>query len=524
MTFGKTACLATALCLFAAVALVYAPVISDHPFAYDEADYMWAGKQGLWANYSDEHGISFVEFVRKGLELSHDAGKRQSLSEYIRSTGDIEFYRHYHGPMYAYWLALLQHAGVRQENVFRGASLTIHFATAILILFGMWALFPSLPPVAGLTACALYVFDRAAMTAATAVTQHVLFAFFSIASLVACSMFLRRLEARWFYAALALIAWAICTVETSVLLLGALGLAMLVEHRRVREKWPTIGAFGGLLLRGAGVFLLAVLIVWPLGLLKLGAAKGYLMLIYFALSRKTYTTQGPLALWRAIFQSSPWEFSLLIPGVIASFALWRRFAQRRELLPWLAFIALFLLVLLKMTVPYQYYYAPLTAAFAVATGVTFGILWNRCPPAARAVLALAVVVSAIGTTLVTREAFRDAKAARPSNAAVLRALGENPGVEHGQLYVPYQMVPMLHYYHPEIRTVGYDFDFPVPRLADGVLSRDAAPIMFCEASFCDALERTVPGFAAQKTLLDRPGPNGQPFYLVQIRNSGAYKN
>jgi hypothetical protein len=125
---------------------------------------------------------------------------------------------------------------------------------------------------------------------------------------------------------------------------------------------------------------------------------------------------------------------------------------------------------------------------------------------------------------VTREAFRDAKAATPSNAAVLRLVEENPGVERGQLYVPYQMVPMLHYYRPEIRTVGYDFDFPVPRLADGVLSRDAAPIMFCEASFCDALERTVPGFAAQKTLLDRPGPNGQPFYLVQIRNSGAYKN
>jgi hypothetical protein len=523
LTFGKTACLGTALCFYAAAALVYAPVISDHPFAYDEADYMWAGKQGVWANYSDEHGISFVEFVRRGLELSRDAGQRQSFSEYIRATGDIEFYRHYHGPMYAYWLALLQHAGVRQENVFRGASLALHFATATLILSGMWALFPSLPPVAGLAACTLFVFDRAAMTAGTAITQHVLFTFFSVASLLACSMFLRRLEPRWFYAALALIAWSICTVETSVLLLGALGLAMLVEHGRVREKWPTIKAFAGLLLRGAGVFLLAVLIVWPLGLLKLGAAEGYLTLIYFALSRKTYTTQGPLALWREMFQSSPWEFSLLIPGVAGAFALSRRFAQWRELLPWLAFIALFMLVSLKMTVPYQYYYAPLTAAFAVATGVTFGILWNRWPPAGHAALALAVVASAVGTTLVTRQAFRDAKAAKPSNAAVLRLIEETPALERGRLYVPYQMVPMLHYYRPEIRTVGYDFDFPVPQLADGILSRDADSIMFCESSFCDALERAAPGFAAQKTLLDRPGPNGQPFYLVQIRNSGAYK-
>src|SRR5580698_9726203 len=92
----KTACVVAAICFCAAVTFVYAPVISDHLFAYDEADYMWAGKQGLWANYSGEHAISLVEFVRKGLELSRDAGKRQSLSEYIRSTGDIDFYRHYH--------------------------------------------------------------------------------------------------------------------------------------------------------------------------------------------------------------------------------------------------------------------------------------------------------------------------------------------------------------------------------------------------------------------------------------------
>ena len=87
----KTACVVAAICLYGGVAIIYAPVISDHPFGYDEADYMWAGKQGLWANYRGEHAISFVEFVHKGLELSRDAGKRQSLSEYIRATGDIDF-------------------------------------------------------------------------------------------------------------------------------------------------------------------------------------------------------------------------------------------------------------------------------------------------------------------------------------------------------------------------------------------------------------------------------------------------
>jgi hypothetical protein len=423
--------------------------------------------------------------------------------------------------MYVYWLALLHDAGVRGENVFRGSGLAIHLASATLILFGVWAIFPSLPPVAALLACALFVFNRSALTAASGITQHVLFTFFCIASLMACSLFLRNLETKWFYAALALMACALCTVETAFLLFGALGLAMIVEHRRIREKWPTRKAFTGLVLRGAGVFLMAMLVCWPMGVLKLGIAKGFLTLIYFALSRRTYTAQGPLDLWREKIQASPWEFALLVPGTIAAFALWRRFEQRRELLPWLLFIALFFLVMLKMTLEYTYYYAPLTAAFAVTAGAAIGMLWKRWPLAGRAALVLAVVASVAGTTAAFSREERAGKAVRPYEAIVLRLVGEHPVGAGEELYVPYQLVPMLHYYHPEIETVGYDFDFPLPRLADGIRSKDAAEIMFCEASFCDGLEREWPGFAAQKTLLGRPGPNGQPIYMVRLQKSGS---
>jgi hypothetical protein len=517
----KKACAVAALCIYALAAFVYFPVISDHPFAYDEADYMWAGNQGVWANYSSAHAISFIDFLRKGLELSHNSGQRQSFSEYIRSTGDIEFYRHYHGPMYAYWLALLHDAGARHENVLRGGSFLIHMGTAALILFGMWAIFPSLPPVAGLMSSVLFVFNRSALTAATAITQHVLFTFFCVAALLAFSMFMRSLETKWFYATLALIACSICTVETSVLLLGALGLSMMVEHRRIREQWPTFRAFAILLIRGAGVFALTMLIVWPLGVLKLGAAKGFLLLAYFALARKTYSPLSPIGLWGEKIMASPWEFALLIPGFIAAFALWRRFAQRRELLPWLAFIVCFFIAMLKMTLDNTYYYAPLTAAFTVATGVAAGILWQRWPVPGRIALAAVVTASAAGVTFQFRDILRDLKATRPYEAAVLEKIAERPVEADHELYVPFQLVPMLHYYHPGIKTAGYDFDYPLARLADEVMSPDAAGFMFCEASVCEKLERQTPGIATHKTLLDRPGPNGQPLYLIDIRKSGG---
>ena len=45
-----------------------------------------------------------MEFVRTGLESRGQNGNRGSLSEYIRASGDLDFYRHWHGPLYIDWL------------------------------------------------------------------------------------------------------------------------------------------------------------------------------------------------------------------------------------------------------------------------------------------------------------------------------------------------------------------------------------------------------------------------------------
>ena len=257
-----------------------------------------------------------------------------------------------------------------------------------------------------------------------------------------------------------------------------------------------------------------------MGVFKLGIAKGFLTLVYFAFSRKTYTAQGPIALWAEMFQASPWEFALLVPGTIAAFVLWRRFPEKRELLPWLAFIGFFLIVTLKMTLQYPYYYAPLTAAFSVVTGVVFSVLWERWPWPGRVALLAATAVSIVGSTTAYREVLRSVKAVTPYESVVLRVLGSRP-VGPGKIYLPYQLVPMMHYYRPEIATVGYDLDYPLARLADGIESADAAPVMLCEAVLCDGLERLTPGFAVQKILLDSQGPNHQRFYLIETRKSGS---
>src|SRR3989339_707289 len=83
------------------------PQIQTHPpFNYDEADYAQAVAQGFWANYLDLNSISFPDFLKKGLK-SFITGTHRTLSEEIRESGDVAFYRHFHPPLVFYPSAFL---------------------------------------------------------------------------------------------------------------------------------------------------------------------------------------------------------------------------------------------------------------------------------------------------------------------------------------------------------------------------------------------------------------------------------
>lgn len=103
------------------VATAFWQTAPKRPFFYDEADYMYAGTRGFFSNYLDRLSIPLVQFVRKGLELARDRSQRANMSQFIRASGDITFYRHYHGPAYAYWIALCTKLGVRTASTYRAS-------------------------------------------------------------------------------------------------------------------------------------------------------------------------------------------------------------------------------------------------------------------------------------------------------------------------------------------------------------------------------------------------------------------
>jgi len=498
------------LAVVASICASFAATTSPAPFGYDEADYMYAGTRGFAANFLDRNSQSFPAFVEKGLELAHDAGRRSSLSEYVRASGDISFYRHYHGPVYAYWISLWQSLGVRGEAGFRSTGLVLHAIGSLAIFWLFLGVFPELPPASAFVAGAVFAANRTAIVAATFITQHVVFAFFCCLALFAAAAFLRNQQPRYWYAAAALLAAAFASVEIAVVLIGAVVLAILFFEWNKGWRW-----LAGLLGRGALVFLATLLVIWPKGLLELNALKGYLYLAYMALYRKTFSPISPIELWGFKLRTYPLEFVLLGLALAVCLLGFRRLTNRRVTAPFLVYALAFLAVTLVITAPFTYYHASLTMALAVLTGIAFGEITKRIPRVGMAAL-LVVVLGSLAALDASyyRETVRARSASGNGTAEVLSYLRAHQSAQ--KIFVPYTMVPPLHFYQPELTLIGYDQDWTMERLAQE--SSSARAVVFCEEPLCRELERNWGAVPWKKEQVGLP-QTGAALYAVRLSGS-----
>ncbi|MCS6953865.1 MAG: glycosyltransferase family 39 protein [Bryobacterales bacterium] len=512
-----TALSAAALAAVAAVVLwAFATVLPRQPYAYDEADYMWAGTRGWWANWWDEPSISLAEFVSKGLELTRKPELRPDFSRYIRATGDITFYRHYHGALYAQWIALWHAAGVKTEAGYRATGLVLHALTTAAIFWGFRKVFPALPAAAAFVAGAAFVTNRTILVTSLAITQHTLFIFLTVLTLYFAALFCRDLAPRNWYLAMATLALAFATVETTVLVLAALALMLLLQRKRIVTTFDPRER-GRLLVRGLAVFMGVFLAAWPAGLLKLGLLKGYLYLAYMTLHRKTFVAGGPEELWVAKFRTAPLEFVLPAAVLVATALFWRRLAHRWEVAPFAAYAGIFLLTTLFITLSYTHYHGSLMAAFAVLTGVWFGEFWRRVGAPARAV-GLVVVLAILGGMVQAH--YVEAKAnqgRRLVSAGVIEYLRGGAQAGAKVWYVPFTLVPILHFYRPEAELVGYDVDRSAEALAAEVAQARPPAELLCETSRCAALEVALRAYGAVRRTEIARGADGEIHSLVLER-------
>jgi hypothetical protein len=430
--------------LLAAFLLFVEARIPAGPYSYDESDYMYAASLGVWANYVDTPSRSVAEFVSMGLRYGTEEELRVELSTHARSIDDVNFYRHWHGPLYTYFLTLAS-PWKHNEQAMRALTLLFPVTTFLLIYAGaFWLLGAKLGRTAAIVAGSLFLWSYPA-TMSAELAPHQLFVLCSTASLLAAAKVLETGERRYWYAAVAAAGVTFATLGVAFVLLPVLGVGAWIERRRLALDWK-------LACRSMGVFLAALLVVWPASILKLSILKSYMFMVYLALFRRAPWGETTfLDTWRVRLLGSPVDWLLVVSAVVVYWRC-RGLSERRMTLPMLAFGGLMLLTLLRMKTEGVRYLTPFLPALQVFAGFTLGSALASWRSRARHAVLLALCVLIAWNT--ARQVRTHPLSVDPRPAALLAAIRDQ-GLAEKALLIPQGDVPVIHYYFPRTHLKGY---------------------------------------------------------------------
>lgn len=425
--------------------------ISAGPFAYDEADYMYAAGRGFLANYLDNPSLSFLEYVRMGLRGSSDPGQSSDLSQSVRQAGDVFFYRHAHGPLYFYWLNALSHWS-KNEHFIRSSGTIFPMLTAAIIYFGcLWILPTGQGLLAAIFGCLLYLLSPAVIRTVE-VAPHQMFTVWFIGTLVLLAKLLVTGDRRIWYAAVVVTAIAFCTLEVTFVLIAVMLVCSYLERKRLQVDWRFAAS-------SLGLFAACVVVMHPGAILKLAFVKSYLYYAYLSLRRTA--VWGDVTFfdtWAERFNNSPVEWILIAAGVVF-LVRDRNLPGRRQALPFLMFGGLMLTTMLRVFTLGVRYVLPFLPALLVFAAITNSGALLRWRPARRVVV-MAVLAVAL---LITEQRYLDAHPFVPGpNEFQLMDEIRTKHLESARLLAPKEQLPTLHYYFPDANVTGYLDEFALP--------------------------------------------------------------
>lgn len=403
------------------------------PYYYDEADYMFAASLGVRANWTDHPSQSLADFVRVGIREGTEPANRSKLSAASRTGSDVNFYRHWHGPLYFYWLSAIARLKL-DERATRALSYVFPMLTALVLYCGSLWIFAE--PSAAILCAALFLWSYATVFS-NEIAPHQLFVLCSMAALILLMKWRATARVRFWYGSVIAAACAFCTLEVAFVLVAIL----IFCAGRV----PSIA-------KSVFVFLITVAVVWPAALAKLTFIKAYLFMAYLAVFRDSaWGNVGLSETWRLRFEQSPVEWLLLTIAAVLYFRSLDS-AARKQLIPVVLYGCLMLLALLRVNSETPRYTLPFLPAFQFAAGCTFALSIRGWKPMPRFVAVTAILLAVFADSFITLHAHP----VRPSPrlADILTAV-RAANLDAKQLLAPRNDVPMIHYYFPRIATRGY---------------------------------------------------------------------
>lgn len=431
----------------------------DSPYGYDEADYMYATRLGLVANYTDTPTMPIVEFLRTGLSRGRDSRHNLQLSDLIRRSNDIVFYRHWHGPVYFYWLIVTSHLGLNEHRM-RLFTLAFPICSLLVIYLGcMWIFGEVQGALASVLGSALFVWSVPTVRS-TELAPHQAFVCCFLVCLILLSKTVATGNRLYFYWAVVAAALSCCLLEVGFVAVATVIMCGYLERQ-------SLCADRALAIRSSLAFVATVLVVWPGAIVKLSFVKGYLFMAYLALFRKSpWGEEGFVETWEKRIFSSPVEWLGIGVSLLTWIFLRRLDGNRRILYPFVVYGAIMLVATVRVTSGTPRYALVFQPAFDVLGGciLTAYLVRSRRPATAYALSAI-LALALFAETWVNLKRHPVGPDSRLSSLLVY--VRENH-LQSSRMLVPQDDLPTLHYYFPNSQLRGYTDQIPeLSTLRDG---------------------------------------------------------
>ncbi len=422
--------------------------ISQRPYGYDEADYMFATSLGPGHNWLDTGSISLARFIEIGRQHGADPTQQGSLSTLARSEADPVVYRHWHGPLYCLWLTIPANLDL-DEHAVRAFGLIFPFLTVLVLYFGsLFVLGEKEGQIAAILSSALFLWSPITLETSE-LAPHMMFVLWYICGLILLAKAAATANRRFYYAAVVCAGLAFSTLEVAFVLVLVLLIFAWWQREALHAGW-------NLLRNSLAIFIATIVATWPSGLFKLSFVKAYLVMAYLAVFRKgAWGNVTFVQTWEKRLAISPVEWCLIAIALVLFFFSPRRQDQQRArngALVFLLFGGLMVLATLKVYAEGAHYMTPFFAAIELFAAWVLGSQISRLATPMR-IGALAVV----GCALIWNAHHRLSGFMLSEDTSAARVLDDvrDRGLSEGSLLIPKIDIPMFHYYFPTMRISGY---------------------------------------------------------------------
>jgi len=433
--------------------LVYGKAIPSTSYGWDESDYMSAVSRGFVANYLDRPAVPFMAFLKKG--LGADESQRSSLSEYIRNSGSVAFSRHYHAPLFFYWVMLFGNFTGDTELETRWASTVCLIIAVLTISVGCCLVAEEYAKTAALLSSSLLLLGPFNYQIVDHVSPHSMYLLTALITLFLMAKLIQTNDSRYWYWTILALCLAFLTLEYAALLLLTLIFCTILRHKSLFFGW-TRRQILTLLTKTLVLSFIIFSLAWPGGVFKLTFLKNYMFFGYYAVARSyEYGTQSFLELWMQRISASPVEYALMALSVLILAYVVSKHKREYWLLPFVIYTALLALTTLRnKSLNYTYLSSFLAAMYVIMGAMLAKAIHLKQILPRTALIVLIVLALFINNHLYFKYHYNPPDNHRDRIVAYLASKDVST-----KIMTPNQYVSMLQYYFPELGFGVYSSPF-----------------------------------------------------------------